>query len=318
MVINRDNMNALFTTYLNRFSEAQAAARQRAYPNQLMVEDIALLISVTGAATQHGWLEQIKGIHEWVGERVLNNIRLNAITVTNRSFENTVAVKRNDIEDDQYGMFAPLVGAMGADAETLWIKLAVAALLANGTWADGNPFFCSARKLSDEKGAATLTNAVTTALSKTAVEAGLAAMRGFVLAGGEPADAQPEYLVVGPSLEGTAKAIVEAEIEANAGGTLAVSNVSPARMLKARVDSRLTGTHANKWFITSRKATIPCVAVQRRKLPVLTRMDRDTDENVFMRDTFYYGTDARGEAFCTLPFLAYMGGAGSVAAWAKA
>jgi hypothetical protein len=29
-----------------------------------------------------------------------------------------------------------------------------------------------------------------------------------------------------------------------------------------------------------------------------------------------YGTDARGEAFLTLPFLAYAGGRTSVAAWA--
>lgn len=314
MVINQANMDALFKTYSKRFSDAQQAAAARAYPNQLIAEEIALLLPVTGAAVQHSWLDQIKGIHEWAGDRVLNNIKLQALTVANRSFENTVSVPRTSIEDDQYGMFAPLIGALGADAETLWIKLAVASLLANGTWADGNPFFCAGRKLSDSKSATAITNAVTTALSKTAAEAALTAIRGWKLAGDEPADAVPELLVVGPALEGTAKAIVEADIEANAGGTLAVSNVSPARMLKVRVDARITG---NKWYVTARKGGIPCCCVQQRKKPVLTRLDRDTDANVFMQDKFLYGVDARGESFLTLPFLAYAGGLDAAPAWDK-
>jgi phage major head subunit gpT-like protein len=36
-------------------------------------------------------------------------------------------------------------------------------------------------------------------------------------------------------------------------------------------------------------------------------MDRDTDNNVFMKNEYYYGTDARGAAFMTLPHLAFGG-----------
>jgi len=45
------------------------------------------------------------------------------------------------------------------------------------------------------------------------------------------------------------------------------------------------------------------------------RYHADTDEVVFMRDEFRYGTDARGEGFLTLPFLAYAGGQSGVANW---
>jgi phage major head subunit gpT-like protein len=308
MIINRANLDTLFTAYMSKFSEAQKKAAERPWPNALMVEDIALVLPVTGAGTVHSWLEQIKSIHEWVGDRVLQNIRVGQLAVTNRAFENTVSVKRHDIEDDQYGMFAPLIGMMGADAEGLWAKLAAEALAGNGTWADGNPFFCAARAVGESE----ITNASADALSKASAEAALAAIRGWTLAGGEPADAVPECLVVGPALEGSAKSIVEAEIEANAAGTLAVSNVSPARALKVRVDARIAGS---RWYITCRKGGIPAVAVQKRKLPTLARLDRDTDENVFMRGEYLYGTDARGEAFMTLPFLAYAGGLPSVPAW---
>ena len=182
MNISAANLDALFKTFQTKFNEAQKAAQARAFPNDLLPEDIALAFTGGGSATQHSWLEQLHGIHEWVGERVLNNAKLGKLTVVNRDFENTIKVSRNEIEDDQYGVYAPLIGMMGADAENLWKKLAIEALLGNGEWADGNPFFCSGRTL----GKSTFTNAVTTSFSKAAVEAAIAAMRGWTLYGGEP------------------------------------------------------------------------------------------------------------------------------------
>lgn len=312
MTINRSNMTDLFQTFMTKFTEAQKVAAGRAMPNSLLVNEIALEMAVSGAATKHAWLEQIPGMKEWIGERQINNLKIGAVTVTNRDFEDTVSVDRNDIEDDQYGVYAPLIGMMGASSELLWIELALEALLANGNWADSNPYFCSARTL----GSSSITNAVTTALSMTAVETALSTIGGWTLYSGKPAQVTPRFLVVGPSLEAAAKAICEAEIVANSGGTLAVTNTSPARSLQVRVDSRLIGAHAAKWYVLCEKSGLKSVVVQKRKLPTLTSMDRDTDENVFMSKTFLYGTDARGEAFLTLPFLCYAGGQTSVSAWA--
>lgn len=310
MIVNRQNLDALFQTYNTAFTDAQKKAAERSYENELVVGDIALALPSTGAGTVHGWIEQIKSIHEWIGDRVVENIKLGKLTVTNRDFENTISVSRNDIEDDQYGMFAPLIGMMGADAEGLWGKLAVEALVGNGTWADGNPFFVKGRKLGDS----TVTNGATAAFSKVAVESALAAMRGWKLNGGEPAEVRPECLVVGPALEGAAKLVVEADVISDGDNTkpVSISNVSPARALKVRVDARIEG---NVWYITGRKGGIPPVCVQQRLRPTLTRLDRDTDENVFMRNEYLYGTHARGESFLTLPFLAYAGGLAEVADW---
>ena len=309
MNVTAANLDALFKTFQTKFSEAQKTAQQRATPNDLLPEDIALAFVGSGSATQHSWLEQIKGIHEWIGERVLNNAKLGKLTVVNRDFENTVKVSRNEIEDDQYGVYSPLIGMMGADAENLWKKLAIEALLGNGEWADGNPFFCSGRVL----GKSTFTNAVTTALSKAAVEAAIAAMRGWTLYGGEPGEVRPDVLLVGPSLEATAKQICEADLVADGGTT--VSNVSPAKALKVRVSQSLIGAHANEWYVFGDKNGVKAVGIQKRKLPELARLDKDTDGNVFMRNEYLYGVHARGEGFMTLPFLAYKGGAAAVDAW---
>ena len=312
MVINRSNMDTLFQTFMTKFSEAQKAVMTRITPKALVLEEIAIIMVVSGAATVHAWLEQIPGMKEWIGDRQINNLKIGKVTVTNRNFEDTISVSRNDIEDDQYGMFAPLIGMMGQNAELLWPELAIGALTANGTWADGNPFFCAKRVL----GVSTITNAVTTAISKAAVEAGLTAMQSFTLFSGKPAQVTPRFLVVGPSLEGTANAICEAEM-VNDGNNVSVSNVSPAKSLSVRVDPRLIGAHAGKWFIVGTKAGLMPVCVQKRKLATLTRMDRDTDDNVFNGNTYLYGTDCRGEAFLTLPFLCYAGGQTAVADWAE-
>ena len=313
MNITAANLDALFKTYQTKFTEAQKNAQKRVTPNDLQPEDIAISFIAGGSATQHSWLNQIKGIHEWVGQRVIEQLKLGKLTVVNRDFENTVTVSRNEIEDDQYGVYAPLIGMMGADAENLWKKLALEAILGNGDWADGNKFFCSGRVLKKAEGdsaAVTITNGVTSAFSKTAVETAIAAMRGWKLGGGEPAEVRPDVLLVGPSLEGAAKQVCEADLVSD--GTATVSNVSTAKALKVRVSPLITG---NNWFVFGDKNGVKAVGVQKRKLPQLTRMDKDTDQEAFMSNNFLYGVHARGEGFLTLPFLAYQGGMSSVPEW---
>lgn len=308
MIINNANMDGLYCTFNARFQQA-ILSEADARPNILNPEDVAILMPVTGASTQHTWLGQIKGMTEWIGPRALESLRLNAIVVVNRKFEDSLAVPADVIRDDQYGQFVPMVGALGDASKEIWIELTGAALVGNTKWCDGNEFFCSGRKLGDS----TITNAVTTAMDDAAVQAAIAAMSGWTLHAGRPAKVRPELLIVGPSKLGAAKAIVEAVNLANGA-----SNTSTAMMLKVKQCDDFVGAKAAQWCVTGRKAGIPLICVQQREQPEnLTRMDRDTDYNVFMTDEFLYGTRARGEAFPTLPFLGYMGGMSSVPAWSQ-
>lgn len=307
MIINASNMADLFRTYNARFSEAQKKAAGRTGELDPTVEELALVMPVAGASTTHAWIEQIRGMREWIGPRVINSIKLGGLTVVNRPFENTVGVPVAAIEDDQYGTFAPLIGMMGADGEDLWRRLVFEALLGNGNWADGNPAFCSGRILSDVSGA--MTNAVVTALSATALSTALATMQGWKLYGGEPAQVTPVTLLVGPALEETARKILLAEFVSD--GTVMVTNTMKGR-LKLRVDARITG---NQWYVLAEKNTLQGVVVQKRKVAVLTRRDAPTDSCVFDKGEAQYGTDARGESFIALPFLVYAGGLSAVPAW---
>ena len=84
MNITASNLDAIFKAFQTKFNEAQKAAQTRAFPNDLLPEDIALAFTGAGSATQHSWLEQLHGIHEWVGERVLTRSRTTSTASTRR------------------------------------------------------------------------------------------------------------------------------------------------------------------------------------------------------------------------------------------
>lgn len=303
MKITARAMGALFDAASTKFNEAMKRATTRVLPNDLMVEDIATTMQVSGAATAHAWMKQLGGMKEWTGSRSIKGLDIGELVVTNRRFEETVSIPRTDIEDDQYGVYADRFAALGANAQNLWLELAEQTLITNDNWADANPFFATGRKLGD----ATITNVkADTPLSRAAVESAVADMRGWTLDGGKPANVRPRVLVVGPSNEALAKMICEAELVSD--GSVTVSNVSTARALQVRVSGALVGDHASEWYIFGEAGGVKGIVVQQRKLPVLTRKDSDSDDNVFLEDTFYYGTDARGEAFKSLPFLIFKGG----------
>jgi len=303
MDINRVNMDGLFQSYNTAFTLGMQSAGQRPTPEDLVVEDIAMIGQSSGAATIHAWLNQIGGMREWLGDRVLSNIESGKLTVVNRPFEKTVTVGRNDIEDDQYGVYTPLIQAMGNGAEAIWLQLAIAAMTGNGVWADGKAFFAIDREYGDQ----TIANLGTDALSDATFVAAKVAMESFKLHGGEPGEVVPFALVVGPTLRNTGWNIVKNEwISSGTGKGGAIMNPQQGAC-ELRVSRRLVGTYANYWYLMGMQAGMKPLYVQKRKLPVLSRMDNDTDENVFMRNEYYYGTDARGEAFLTLPHLAYAG-----------
>lgn len=75
-------------------------------------------------------------MREWIGDRQITNLKSQKLDVKNRSFEKTVAVKRDDIEDDKYGLYNPLVQDLGQSAGELWADLATEILLSakNAIW----------------------------------------------------------------------------------------------------------------------------------------------------------------------------------------
>jgi phage major head subunit gpT-like protein len=81
-----------------------------------MHEKIATVVSSTTGEEVYGWLGMNTKMREWVGERVHQNLKTHGYTIKNKTFESTVAVPREAIEDDNYGLYSPLMAQMGKDA----------------------------------------------------------------------------------------------------------------------------------------------------------------------------------------------------------
>lgn len=136
MIINSENLNGLYTGFNGSFKKGFGGA-ETAYAK------VAMTVPSTGKATDYGWLGQFPKLREWIGPRHVKNLSLSSFTIKNRSFEQTIGVPRDDIADDQYGIFGPMFEEMGRAAAELPDEL-VFGLLRNG-WAqncyDGQFFF---------------------------------------------------------------------------------------------------------------------------------------------------------------------------------
>lgn len=305
MDLNSTNMAELFRTFNVALTEGMQASGVKLNEEDPVLDELAMVGQSMGASALHGWLGPITSMRKWIGPRIVNNVASNKLDVINEDYENTIGMPRNAIRDDQYGLYTPLIRALGIDAGNLWRKLALTALCANGKWVDGKLFFATDRTY----GANTIGNLTASALSEATYEAALQALSSFVGANDEPMEVAPRYLLVGPSNRGAAWNLVKNQIVV--GGTASTKFGAIQNRLQGscelRVSRRLVGAYANYWFVLGEMSGIKPVYVQKREEPILTRKDQEADDNVFMDNQVLYGTRASGAAFLTLPHLAYAG-----------
>jgi phage major head subunit gpT-like protein len=136
MIINAQNMADLTRAYRANFNGGMGEVQPQW--NQIATE-----VPSTTGSNVYPWLGRFPGMREWIGERVVKNLTTNRYQLANKSWEETIEVARDDIEDDQYGVYAPLMTAMGQAAATQPDELIFATVKAGFTAAcfDGQFFF---------------------------------------------------------------------------------------------------------------------------------------------------------------------------------
>ncbi|WP_046005787.1 Mu-like prophage major head subunit gpT family protein [Pseudoalteromonas rubra] len=77
---------------------------------------IATVIKSTTKSNTYGWLGKFPRLKQWVGSRDVQSMKAHGYSIVNDDFEATVSVGRNDIEDDELGVYAPLMQEMGRSA----------------------------------------------------------------------------------------------------------------------------------------------------------------------------------------------------------
>jgi len=104
---------------------------------------VAMTVPASTKIMDYKFMLDFPMVREWIGDRVVRSLEGKSYQITTRDWEATIEVDRNDLRDDQIGLYAPVVSALGEEARAHPDRL-IADLLLNG-WTepcfDGRPFF---------------------------------------------------------------------------------------------------------------------------------------------------------------------------------
>jgi phage major head subunit gpT-like protein len=110
MEITAGNLTALFTGFDVIF--------QRGFQKPpSYYEKISTIVRSTSRQTTYPWLGRTTKFREWLGDRVVQALEAHTYTIVNKDFEDTVSISRNDIEDDTYGVYEPVIEQLGWDTK---------------------------------------------------------------------------------------------------------------------------------------------------------------------------------------------------------
>jgi phage major head subunit gpT-like protein len=124
MIINSGSLAILFRAFNTAFQKGFAGVAPT-------WNKVATEVPSTTGTEDYGWLGSIPGMREWVGDRYINNLKQHSYSIKNKQYEVTVGVPRTAVEDDQYGVYAPMMETLGQSANEHPDQL-VFALLAAG------------------------------------------------------------------------------------------------------------------------------------------------------------------------------------------
>lgn len=148
MIINQANLTNLYLGFQTAFNNGL----QQAKPQH---ELISMAVPSNTRTEKYGWLGKFPNFREWAGDRVVQSLKVHDHEITNVSYENTVGVERDDIEDDQYGVYGPMFQEMGRATrahpdQLIWPLLAAGF---TGLAYDGQYFFDTDHPVLDANGA---------------------------------------------------------------------------------------------------------------------------------------------------------------------
>ncbi len=266
---------------------------------------IATTITSTKSSETYPWLGSVPKMAEWKDERIPQAMLEHNLSIANRDWEASIAVDRNAIEDEQYGQIEVRVKELATEAVRFFDELAftlmgqgintagTAGTIYDGvtlTCYDGKAFFATNHSEGDS---GTQSNRGSTALSATALQAAITAMKKFKNDKGKPAHVRPNMLTVPTDLEWEAKELLNSQYYPEEGTTTTklATNVLKGS-LNLLVNDYLTDT--DNWYVFDTNRIVKPMILQLRQDPRFSSLVSGT-ESSFLRKKLYFGVDWRGE-----------------------
>lgn len=283
MLVNQATIAAVFVSLKTTFNNAFDAA-----PSQW--QETAMLVPSGSGQNDYTWLSLFPKMRKWIGDKVVKAFQAFKYTIVNDDWEATVEVDRNNIEDDNLGIYAPQAQMGGYSAKQLPDE--IVSDLKNNAFVnkcyDGQYFYDTDHVVKgasvSNKGTAAL-SAATVALAKASYGVARTAIMSITDDEGRPLGLVPNVLEVPPALESVGKMLCEFD-------KLEDGKPNPFKgSAKLVVNPRLTSTTA--WFLHCTQMPVKPFIYQQRKAPVFVQQTDQQSDNVFMRKKFCFGAEAR-------------------------
>ena len=291
MLINQSSIIAVFTSLKTVFNKAFDNA-------PTAWERTAMKVSSTSSQNDYAWLGKFPRMRKWLGDKVIRALSAFKYTVVNDDYEATVEVDRNDIEDDNIGIYAPMAQDAGFSAKQLPDELIND--IKNNAFInncyDGQYFYDTDHPVTDVNGiSSSVSNKGTAALSAESFAAASAsygaariAIMKFTDDEGRSLRLVSDLLEVPAELEATARIICESD-------KLLDESPNPYKgTAEVLVNPGLTSSTA--WFLHVTNQPLKPFIYQERKAPVFVSQTDMNADDVFMRHLYKFGVEARGAA----------------------
>lgn len=109
MVVNQAALSGIFKSFSTIFNETLETTKP-------LWNRVAMMVPSTGSSVDYKWLGAFPMLREWLGDRVVKNLTAFNYVIANKDYEGTVELDRNDVEDDQVGVYRPMIQGLSANA----------------------------------------------------------------------------------------------------------------------------------------------------------------------------------------------------------
>lgn len=259
------------------------------------------------------FLSMIPGLREWVGPRTINNIAARSYSLPNKHWEDTIAVDRNKLEDDQYGFYdgiAAMLGEHVAEFPDRKLTEIIEAGEDELCW-DGQPYFDENHPVDpDDAGAGVNSNLLTGSEFDLATtdptepyRLAKAAMAAWVREDGKRLGTKPTHIMVGSDLE---KYALQVKSALNVAQTVGSAAASASNVFNGSIEVIVNPLiEGEAWYLAALNRKIKPFLWQQRQEANLVPLTNVTDPNVFYMRQFVYGVDLRANGGYTFPFLCF-------------
>lgn len=284
MLVNKESIASVFTGLKTLFNNALTAQTGQ-------WQATAMEVPSDAAGEDYAWLSRFPKMKKWIGSKSVKNIAGKKYYVANEDWETTIAVKRNDIEDDRLGLYRTQSQQAGESAAELHDIIVDS--LKNGAFTqlcyDGQYYYDVDHPVGDNSVSNKLTvalSAATQAAAAASYGAARTAIMSFKDEEGMPLRLIPDTLEVPAALETIARLLVESD-------KLADGTPNPYKgTAKVLVNPGLAS--ATAWFlhVTSKQSVKPFI-VQMRKRPLFVQQTSAENDDTFDKGEYKFGAEAR-------------------------